>query len=193
METTYAGLIYYLFGLEFIITMVFERLHTTKWSWFLGKKCTLKISDAPTDLKECVHSVVITLHTFTVLLLDTHKYKIHNLKIFIIIIKANLNNIHLITLWPSTVYTTSLTNYVNPLNSLSVLPDFKPWILFKNVKKLLYNFYKNYIFLLLLVYSPYSHIKWTSQNLSMIWRHFTQVIPSTWANLFILHSTKVPM
>lgn len=52
----------------FIITTVFERLHTTKCSGFLGSVCTLFTvkSAAPSDLYVPMHSVVFKLHTFTV-------------------------------------------------------------------------------------------------------------------------------
>lgn len=92
----------------FIITTVFERLHTTKCSGLRGRGWILFTvkSAAPNDLYVPMHSVVFRLQSFTV-----------------------PSDEALITLWPSGAKTTSLTKETCPLNSFRVFPDFSPCIL----------------------------------------------------------------
>lgn len=111
---------------KFIMTTVLLRLQTTKCSGFLAKLWILFIgvSPVPKVLKVFIHSVVLMLHTFTVPSDDALKFADG------LSFKHKFNpTSYLNILCPSCVNIASFTNELCPLNSLSVLPDFKPCIL----------------------------------------------------------------
>ena len=100
----------------FMITTVLLLLHTMNCSGFLGSKEMVWMVKSPPavpprDLYVETHSLDFILHTLTVPSQEALRM-----------------------LWLSVVKMDSLTKDEWPRNSFSVLPDFKPWILFYKMK-----------------------------------------------------------